>query len=138
MPAETVPDAPPSPDAPAEASASGGFAAVIAVIMDVLHTIFGTGQGRRTRLSPGQRIARNVTRSVTNQVAGKVVGNELRRLQALLFVGRIGRDGLNTKQVEQSLEACIEISVNSCKYGGQSLGGCHVQRLVVWVGDEVL
>jgi DNA helicase HerA-like ATPase len=68
-------DAPPSPDAPAEASASGGFAAVIAVIMDVLHTIFGTGQGRRTRLSPGQRIARNVTRSVTNQVAGKVAAD---------------------------------------------------------------
>ena len=44
--------------ATAEASATGGFGRVWAAIMDVLHTIFGTGQGRRTRLSPGQLIAR--------------------------------------------------------------------------------
>jgi DNA helicase HerA-like ATPase len=68
-------DAPASPGAPAEASVGGGFASVMAVIMDVLHTIFGTGQGRRTRLSTGQRIARDVTRSVTNQVAGKVAAD---------------------------------------------------------------
>src|SRR5271165_6400136 len=44
-------DEPSSPSRTAEASASGGFAGVMAVIMDVIHSIFGTGHGRRTRLS---------------------------------------------------------------------------------------
>src|SRR6516165_8381548 len=82
-------------------------------------------------VSDHYRVARCGSNAGCKADAGKVVGNELRRLQALLLVGRIGRDGLNTKQVEQSFEACIEISVNSCKYGGQSFGGCHFQRLVV-------
>jgi hypothetical protein len=61
--------------ATAEASVTGGFGRVWAAIMDVLHTIFGTGQGRRTRLSTGQKIAREVTRSVTNRVAGQVAAD---------------------------------------------------------------
>jgi uncharacterized protein len=64
-----------SPGAPAEASAAGGFARVIAMIMDVFHSIFGTGQGRRTRLSTGQLVARQVTRSVSNQIAGKIAAD---------------------------------------------------------------
>src|SRR5436305_1711323 len=47
---------------PAEASAAGAFERVIAAIMGVLQTIFGTGQGHRKRLSTGQLIAREVTR----------------------------------------------------------------------------
>ena len=68
-------DEPSSPSRTAEASASGGFAGVMAVIMDVIHSIFGTGHGRRTRLSRGQLIARQVTRSVTGQIAGKIAAD---------------------------------------------------------------
>ncbi len=41
-----------------------------------LGDLFGTGgAGRRNRLTPSQRIAREVTRTVTNQVAGQVAAN---------------------------------------------------------------
>jgi len=60
---------------PAEASAAGAFERVIAAIMGVLQTIFGTGQGHRKRLSTGQLIAREVTRSVSNRVGGKIAAD---------------------------------------------------------------
>jgi len=68
-------DVPGSPGAPAEASVAGGFGRVIAAIMDMLHTIFGTGQGRRRRLSTGQVIAREVARSVTSRVGGQIAAD---------------------------------------------------------------
>jgi DNA helicase HerA-like ATPase len=68
-------DASSSPGKTAEASAAGGFAGVMAIIMDIIHSIFGTGQGRRTRLTRGQLIARQVTRSVSNQIAGKIAAD---------------------------------------------------------------
>ena len=68
-------DGSPAPSKTAQASATGGFAGVMAVIMDIIHSIFGTGQGRRTRLTRGQLIARQVTRSVSNQIAGKIAAD---------------------------------------------------------------
>jgi hypothetical protein len=52
-----------------EASSGGG---VFAAIMAILGVIFGTGRGRGTRLSPGQKVARDVTRSVTGKVAADI------------------------------------------------------------------
>jgi DNA helicase HerA-like ATPase len=68
-------DGSPAPSKTAQASATGGFAGVMAFIMDIIHSIFGTGQGRRTRLTRGQLIARQVTRSVSNQIAGKIAAD---------------------------------------------------------------
>ena len=64
-----------TPGKTAEASATGGFAGVMAWITDIIHSIFGTGGGRRTRLTRGQLIARQVTRTVSNQVAGKIAAD---------------------------------------------------------------
>jgi len=68
-------DGSPPPDKTAQASASGGFAGVMAWITEIVHSIFGTGHGRRTRLTRGQKVARQVTRSVTNQIAGKIAAD---------------------------------------------------------------
>jgi DNA helicase HerA-like ATPase len=68
-------DPPSAPGAPAEASLSGGFRAVLAAILAMLASIFGTSRGRGTRLSTGQLIARQVTRSVTNRVAGQIAAD---------------------------------------------------------------
>jgi uncharacterized protein len=68
-------DGSPAPDKTAQASASGGFASVMAWIREIVHSIFGTGHGRRTRLTRGQKIARQVTRSVSNQIAGKIAAD---------------------------------------------------------------
>jgi hypothetical protein len=66
-----------APGPATEASSGGG---VLAAIMAILGVIFGTGRGRGTRLSPGQKIARGVTRSVTGKVAadiGKSLGGKM-------------------------------------------------------------
>jgi uncharacterized protein len=68
-------DGSPAPDKTAQASAAGGFARVMAWITEIVHSIFGTGHGRRTRLTRGQKIARQVTRSVSNQIAGKIAAD---------------------------------------------------------------
>src|SRR3974390_2462108 len=68
-------DGSPSPGETAQASAAGGFAGVMAWITEIVHSIFGTGHGRRTRLTRGQKIARQVTRSVSNQIAGKIAAD---------------------------------------------------------------
>jgi DNA helicase HerA-like ATPase len=65
----------PTPGKTAEASAAGGFAGVMAWITDIIHSIFGTGGGRRTRLTRGQLVARQVTRTVGNQIAGKLAAD---------------------------------------------------------------
>jgi DNA helicase HerA-like ATPase len=65
----------PTSSPPAEASSSGGFGAVLAGILAVAGSIFGTSRPRRTRLSTGQVIAREVTRSVTNRVAGQIAAD---------------------------------------------------------------
>ena len=71
---EPLDGSPPS-DKTAQASASGGFAGVMAWITEIVHSIFGTGHGRRTRLTRGQKVARQVTRSVTNQIAGRIAAD---------------------------------------------------------------
>ena len=71
---EPLDGSPPS-DKTAQASVSGGFASVMAWITEIVHSIFGTGHGRRTRLTRGQKIARQVTRSVSNQIAGKIAAD---------------------------------------------------------------
>jgi DNA double-strand break repair helicase HerA and related ATPase len=66
-----------APGPTTETSSGGG---VLAAIMAILGVIFGTSRGRGTRLSPGQKIARNVTRSVTGKVAadiGKSLGGKM-------------------------------------------------------------
>jgi uncharacterized protein len=68
-------DGSPASDKTAQASASGGFASVMAWITEIVHSIFGTGHGRRMRLTRGQKIARQVTRSVSNQIAGKIAAD---------------------------------------------------------------
>lgn len=60
--------------APADGSApdGGGF---LGQLGGIVGAIFGTGAGRRGRLSTGQVIARSVTRSVTNKVVGGIVAS---------------------------------------------------------------
>jgi DNA helicase HerA-like ATPase len=41
----------------------------------VLDSIFGTNRPRGTRLTPGQRVAREVTRTVSNRVAGSIAAD---------------------------------------------------------------
>jgi DNA helicase HerA-like ATPase len=59
----------------AEASATGGFGAVLSAIGAALGSIFGINRPRGRRLSTGQVIAREVTRSVTNRVAGQIAAD---------------------------------------------------------------
>jgi uncharacterized protein len=59
----------------AEASATGGFGAVLSAIGAALGSIFGTNRPRGERLTPGQLVAREVTRSVGNRVAGQIAAD---------------------------------------------------------------
>src|SRR5262245_14821130 len=59
----------------AEASATGGFGAVLSAIGAALGSIFGTNRPRGRRLSPGQLVAREVTRSVGNRIAGQIAAD---------------------------------------------------------------
>src|SRR6201981_28962 len=52
-----------------------GLGAVLSTIGSALGDIFGTTRPRRTRLSTGQVIAREVTRSVSNRVAGQIAAD---------------------------------------------------------------
>ncbi len=76
--AATAAPAPGSGSAPGEAAPAptgGGIGQVIGGIGTVLGGIFGTSRARGQLLSPGQRIAREVTRSVTNRVAGQIAAD---------------------------------------------------------------
>jgi DNA helicase HerA-like ATPase len=64
-----------APGGTAQASTTGGFAAVLAGIGAFIGGMFGTNRPRGTRLTPGQAMARQVTRSVTNTVAGKIAAD---------------------------------------------------------------
>src|SRR5262244_3251018 len=66
--------APPGPGG-AEQAQPSGLGAVLSGIGSVLGDIFGTTRPRRTRLSTGQVIAREVTRSVSNRVAGQIAAD---------------------------------------------------------------
>jgi hypothetical protein len=50
--------------------------------------------------------------------AREILGDVLRRAQALVLVGRIGRNRLDAQEIEKSFEASIEIGIDLCKYGG--------------------
>jgi hypothetical protein len=63
------------PGTTAEASATGGFGAVLSAIGAALGSIFGTNRSRGRRLTPGQLVAREVTRSVGNRVAGQIAAD---------------------------------------------------------------
>jgi len=52
--------------------------------------IFGTGSGRRNRLTTTQRVARDVTRTVTNRVAGQIAA-DLGRSVGGSIGGSVGR-----------------------------------------------
>jgi DNA helicase HerA-like ATPase len=58
-----------SDDAEEESQPQGGG------IGSILGGLFGIGEGRRKRLTTGQKVAREVTRSVTNRVAGQVAAD---------------------------------------------------------------
>jgi DNA double-strand break repair helicase HerA and related ATPase len=64
-----------APGGTAEASTTGGFAAILAGIGAFIGGILGTNRPRGRRLTTGQAMARQVTRSVTNTVAGKVAAD---------------------------------------------------------------
>jgi DNA helicase HerA-like ATPase len=65
-----------APHSPAgEGQPSGGLAAVLSGVGNVLGSIFGTNRPRGTRLSTGQVIAREVSRSVSNRVAGQIAAD---------------------------------------------------------------
>src|SRR5690606_294032 len=68
---------------PTENASDGGIGAI-------LGSIFGTGGNSRTRLTPGQRVARDVTRTVTNRVAGDVAARVGRSIAGSMG-GSIGR-----------------------------------------------
>src|SRR5260370_7461836 len=73
--------APQGPGGAEQAPQPSGLGAVWSTIGSVLGDIFGTTRPRRTRLSTGQVIAREVTRSVSNPVAGQIpadIGNSIR------------------------------------------------------------
>jgi DNA helicase HerA-like ATPase len=59
-------------------------------IAGTLGTIFGTNRPRGTRLTAGQRVAREVTRTVTNRVAGEFAASVGRQLGGRMG-GSIGR-----------------------------------------------
>jgi uncharacterized protein len=60
---------------PNDSPAPGGLGGVLGGVGSVLGSIFGIGRARRTRLSTGQLIAREVTRSVAGRVAGQVAAD---------------------------------------------------------------
>src|SRR6266436_2215069 len=67
--------APQGPGGAEQAPQPSGLGAVWSTIGSVLGDIFGTTRPRRTRLSTGQVIAREVTRSVSNRVAGQIAAD---------------------------------------------------------------
>ena len=55
----------------------------------------------------------------------QVLGDELGRGLALVLVGHVGRDRLDAQEVEQPLEALVEVGVDLVEHGGQGLGRRH-------------
>jgi len=67
--------APQGPGGAEQAPQPSGLGAIWSTIGSALGDIFGTTRPRRTRLSTGQVIAREVTRSVSNRVAGQIAAD---------------------------------------------------------------
>src|SRR5262249_6258044 len=55
--------------------------------------------------------------------AGQILGHVLGGGLTLVLVGRIGRDRLDAQELEQSLEALIEIGVDLLQHGGEGMSG---------------
>ena len=59
--------------------------------------------------------------------AGQIAGDVLGRGPALIFVRWVGRDRRDAQEIEQALEAVVEIGVDLIEDGGEGLGGrCHL------------
>ena len=54
--------------------------------------------------------------------AAQVLGDELGRGLALVLVGHVGRDRLDAQEIEQPLQALVEIGVDLVEHGGQGFG----------------
>ena len=65
---------------------------------------------------------RSGARSVSKPMPREILGDVLGRGLALVLVGRVGRDRLDAQEVEQPLEAAVEIGVDSFEDGRQGVG----------------
>src|SRR5262249_60509649 len=57
--------------------------------------------------------------------AGQILGHVLGSRLTLVLVGRVGRDRLDAQELEQPLEALIEIGVDFLQHGGKGMRGGH-------------
>ncbi len=81
------------------------------------------GVRRSVRLADHDRMAPGRPHAGVEADAAQVLGDELGGGLALVLVGHVGRDRLDAQEVEQPLDAAIEIGVDLVEHGRQGLGG---------------
>ncbi len=64
--------------------------------------------------------------------AAQILGHEFGRSLALVLVGHVGRDRLDAQEVEQPLQALVEVGVDLVENGRQGLGRRHEHAPLLW------
>src|SRR5262249_44054876 len=95
------------------------------VVMAVEEDARGLAVGLRTPLAHNDRMTVGRPDAGLKTDAGQVLGHVFGGGLTLLPVGRIGRDRLDAQELEQPLEALIEIGVDFLQDGGKGMRGGH-------------
>src|SRR5262249_32843327 len=81
--------------------------------------------GWRSR-SRHDRVSLGRTDAGVKTDTGETLGNELGRRSTLVPIRRIGRNRLDSQEIEQPVEAFLEVGVDLREYSGQRLRRCHM------------
>src|SRR5215510_13311594 len=95
------------------------------VVMAIKEDARGFAVGPLTPLAHHDRMTVGRTDAGFKADAGQVLGHVFGGGLTLLLVGRIGRDRLDAQELEQPLEALIEIGVDFLQDGGKGMRGGH-------------
>src|SRR5215471_7203771 len=95
------------------------------VVMAVEEDARSLAVGVRTALAHHDRMAVGGPDAALKTNAGQILGHVLGSRLTLVLVGRVGRDRLDAQELEQPLEALIEIGVDFLQHGGKGMRGGH-------------
>jgi len=81
--------------------------------------------GTRTAFAHHDRMPVGRSDAALKADGGEILGHVLGGGLTLVLVGRIGRDRLDAKELEQPLEALVEIGVDFLQHGGKGMRRGH-------------